>query len=314
MTKTQFSFLVDPEDEGTRLDVFLAEQDDPPLTRSQVRRALDRGEITVNSERVKAGYKLRGDDVIRWDYAPPPGPRAVPQDIPLTFLYEDEFLAVVDKPAGMVVHPSPGHPDGTLVNAILHHFERIATVGDELRPGIVHRLDKDTSGALVVTKTDPVHHHLAEQFREHTIDRVYHALVHGPGLAERGTFDTLHGRAPNHRIRFSGKVDKGRRAVTHFEVLERFDQGVCLVQCKLETGRTHQIRMHFFEANAPLLGDELYGGKVTSSTPLIARQALHAVLLGFEHLDGRRITCEAPYPADFAGALEALRAGKSWRG
>jgi 23S rRNA pseudouridine1911/1915/1917 synthase len=313
VSTTHFSFLVDPEDEGTRLDVFLAEQDEPPLSRSQVRRALDRGEVTVNAAVVKAGHRLRVNDVVEWHYEPAPGLEAFPQDIPLDFLYEDADLAVVSKPAGMVVHPSPGHAEGTLVNAILHHFEDLEAGQGDLRPGIVHRLDKDTSGALVVTKNDVIQRHLAEQFRVHSIERVYHALVHGPGLKDRGTFDTLHGRSPHHRLRFSGQVSQGRRAVTHYEVLERFAHGACLVKCELETGRTHQIRMHFFEANAPLLGDELYGSKATSASRLISRQALHALVLGFEHLDGRHIRCEAPYPADFEAALAALRAGKDWR-
>ncbi|MBA2661075.1 MAG: RluA family pseudouridine synthase [Bradymonadaceae bacterium] len=313
MQPTEFSFIVDPEDEHTRLDVYLAEQEDPPLTRSQVRKCLDRGDILVNGQLVKSGYNLRADDLIVWAYQPPREPSLEAQNIPIDFLFEDEHLAIVDKPAGLVVHPSPGHPDATLVNALLYHFGGLASVGGELRPGIVHRIDKDTSGALVVSKTDRAHHHLAEQFRAHTIERIYHALVFGPGLPDAGRFDTLHGRDPHERKRFSPNVPTGRRAVTHYEVLERFYSGASLVKCWLETGRTHQIRMHFMHANAPLLGDALYGGPRTAQSPLITRQALHAFVIGFEHLDGTRIRREAPYPPDFAHALEALRAGKDWR-
>ncbi|WP_199589703.1 RluA family pseudouridine synthase [Lujinxingia litoralis] len=313
MSATEFIFQIEPEDAGERLDVYLAEQDDPPMTRSQVRKFLDRGEVRVNGQQVKAGYKLRDDDRIVWAHTPPTEPTIEAQAIALTLLYEDDQLAVVDKPVGMVVHPSIGHPDRTLVNALMHHFEELPTIGGELRPGIVHRIDKDTSGALAVTKTDRAHHHLADQFREHSIERVYHALVFGPGLPDQGTFDTLHGRDPNHRMRFTGRVTKGRRAVTHYKVMERFVSGAVLVECRLETGRTHQIRMHFCDAGCPLLGDALYGGKRTGQCRLIDRQALHARTLGFEHPDGHRVFCEAEYPEDFAQALQSLRAGGDWR-
>jgi 23S rRNA pseudouridine1911/1915/1917 synthase len=310
---TTFSFIVEPEDVGERLDVFLAEQDDPPISRSQVKKRLNRGEITVNGEHTKAGHSLREDDLIRWEFQPPKKPSMEAQPIPIDILYDDSYLAVVDKPAGMVVHPAPGHPDGTLVNALLHHFDDLAGIGGELRPGIVHRIDKDTSGALAVTKCDEAHRFLARQFREHSIERKYHALVFGPGLDDKGTFESWHTRDPNNRFRFTGRIEAKRRAITHYKVAERFEGGVCLVECWLETGRTHQIRMHFFEANAPLLGDEVYGGKNTSNTKLIDRQSLHARELGFDHPDGSHVHRTAPYPDDFAAALEALRAGKDWR-
>jgi len=313
LSTTEFSFQVEPEDAGQRLDVYLADQDDPPLTRSQVRKFLDRGEVTVNGEQVKSGYKLREDDRIFWSHIPPSEPSIKAQAIALNLLYEDDELAVVDKPVGMVVHPSIGHPDGTLVNALMHHFDELPTVGGELRPGIVHRIDKDTSGALAVTKTDRAHYHLSAQFRDHSIDRVYHAIVFGPGLADEGTFDTMHGRDPHHRMRFTGTVSRGRHAVTHYRVMERYDSGAVLVECRLETGRTHQIRMHFADVDAPLLGDALYGGRRTAQCSLIGRQALHARTLGFEHPDGQRVHCVADYPEDFAAALEALRAGRDWR-
>jgi 23S rRNA pseudouridine1911/1915/1917 synthase len=310
---TIFRFIVEPDDEGMRLDVFLADQEDPPISRSQVKKRLNRGEITVNDEHTKAGYWLREDDVIGWEFQPPKEPSMEAQHIPIELLYDDSDLAVVDKPAGMVVHPGPGHPDGTLVNALLYRFDDLAGIGGELRPGIVHRLDKDTSGALAVTKCDEAHRYLARQFRDHSIERKYHALVFGPGLDDKGTFESWHTRDPNNRFRFTGRIEAKRRAITHYEIAERFRDGVRLVECRLETGRTHQIRMHFFEANCPLLGDEVYGGKNTSNTKLIDRQALHARELGFEHPNGSHVHRQAPYPDDFAKALEALRAGKSWR-
>lgn len=313
-TTTHFRFPIDEEDAGVRLDVFLAEQDDPPLTRSQVRRCIDSGEVHVDEKIVKAGHKLKVGEVVSWAHAPPSPPSLEAQDIPLSILYEDSNLAIVDKAFGMVVHPSFGHPDGTLVNALLHHMgDELSEAGDALRPGIVHRIDKDTSGAIVITKTDTAHRHLSELFRTHDIERAYHALVIDHGLDDSGTFATLHGRDPKNRFRFTGNVPRGKHATTHFKVLERFTQGVALVECRLETGRTHQIRMHFFDANCPLLGDQLYGGKASQSNRLIERQALHARTLGFVDHVGKEISVTAPYPDDFASALQALRDGKQWR-
>lgn len=310
-----YHFEVPESDAGERLDIFLRDRDEPDETRSQVKKRIDRGEVAVNGETApKAGVRLRAGDRVQWDFEPPREPELEAQEIPLDFLYEDEHLAVVEKPAGMVVHPAPGHPDGTLVNALLHHLDDLSGVGGELRPGIVHRIDKETSGALVVSKTDDAHHALQEQFRDHSIDRRYHAIVFGPGLDDSGTFDTYHGRAPGDRRRYSGDVDRGRRAVTHYRVLERHDSGTCLVECRLETGRTHQIRMHFYEANAPLLADSLYAGRSTSNAGVIDRQALHARSLAFDHPEsGERVAFESEYPDDFREALEQLRAGRDWR-
>lgn len=293
--------------------MFLAEQDDPPLSRSQVKKAIDSGDIHVNGVVCKAGHILRENDLVEWAWAPPVESSLQAEAIPLDFLYEDEHLAIVNKPAGMVVHPAPGHASGTLVNALLHHFTSLPGIGGVLRPGIVHRIDKDTSGALAVTKTDLAHQHLSKLLKEHTIEREYHALVFAPKLADAGTIRTVYGRHPKDRIRFSSLVSEGKEAITHFKVLERYDRQVALVSCKLETGRTHQIRVHLSDLGAPLLGDALYGGKATARCGIINRQALHARTLGFVHLDGSHVMCEAPYPADFARALEGLRRGKDWR-
>jgi 23S rRNA pseudouridine1911/1915/1917 synthase len=313
-TVTTFRFVVEPEDAGQRLDVFLADQEDPPLSRSQIKRCIDAGEVVVGQTAVKAGYVLRPGDIITWRHTSPAPLDLVAQDIPLTFLHLDEHVAIVDKPAGMVVHPAPGHPNGTLVNALLHHLAgALSPVGDAIRPGIVHRIDKDTSGALVISRTEAAHKHLLALFHNHDIERVYHALMPDRGLKDSGTFDTLHGRDPHDRVKFSSRVREGKRAVTHYTVLERFPQGAALVACQLETGRTHQLRVHFADHNCPLLSDPLYGDRATRSSPLIARHALHALTLGFRGLDGQMIRVQAPYPADFAAAVEALRAGKNWR-
>ena len=314
MSTATYRFTIDDDDSGRRLDRFLADCDPPGLSRSQVKKYLNQGEIRVNGEDVKAGHKLRTGDEVVWQHQAPPEPTTAAQDIDLVVLYEDDELAIIDKPAGLVVHPAPGHPDGTLVNALNHHFDRLSTAGGEMRPGIVHRLDRDTSGALAIAKTDEMHRHLAAQFRDHSAHRLYHALVHGPGLDNEGTFDTGHARHPNHRVRFTGTVEESkRRAISHYRVLERFSSGACLVECRLETGRTHQIRMHFSEAHAPVLADHLYGGPAASSASIIDRQALHALTLGVEHLDGHRIECRSPYPADFQKAVEKLRLGADWR-
>lgn len=308
-----FRFFVDDDDAGLRLDVFLANQEEPPLSRSQVRKFLDRGEITVNDDLVKAGYTLRPGDEILWEHTPPPPPSTAPQPIALRILYQDDDLAIIDKPAGLVVHPAPGHPDGTLVNALTYHFDNLSQLPGQFRPGIVHRLDRDTSGALAITKTDRAHRFLAGQFRDHSIERVYHALAFGSGLDEHGTFDTGHARHPHHRIRYTGTTHSRRRAITHYKVLERFHSQACLLECRLETGRTHQIRMHLSEANAPILSDTLYGGRATGQTSIIDRQALHALTLGLQHPDGHMISCRSDYPDDFQQALDALRSGQDWR-
>jgi len=311
-----YEFDVPASADGQRLDIFLRDRDEPDESRSQIKKRIDRGEVAIDGETApKAGERVYTGDEVVWHYEPPTEPDLEPQELPLDFLYRDEHLAVVDKPAGIVVHPGPGHPDGTLVNALLFHLDDLAGIGGELRPGIVHRLDKETSGALVVTKDDDTHRGLAAQFKEHTIERRYHALVFGSGLDESGTFDTGHSRDPNNRIRYTGNRGGDRRAVTHYEVVERFESGACLVECWLETGRTHQIRMHFYEANAPVLADSLYAGRSTSDTRLMDRQALHARVLGFEHPEtGEQMHLECDYPDDFRHALDVLRRGADWRG
>jgi len=295
-----------------RLDHFLA-ANSGELTRSQVRRLIDAGEVTVNGEVAKASRKLREGDLVEV-VVPPPAPTAAePEDIPLVVLFEDEHLIVVDKAAGMVVHPAPGHSGGTLVNALLAHCTDLSGIGGELRPGIVHRIDKDTSGVMVATKSDKAHQAMTEQFQNKEPFREYVAVVAPAPKLDQGTFDTLHGRHPVHRKRFSSKVSRGKRAVTHFTVVERFAVPAALVTCRLETGRTHQIRVHFADAGMPLIGDPMYGGRrrgvVAELSQELGRQALHAARLEFAHpVTNAPLAFESALPADMRALIARLRA------
>jgi 23S rRNA pseudouridine1911/1915/1917 synthase len=256
--------------------------------------------------------KLRANERIVFVPPPPVSVEDLPEDIPLTILFEDTHLIVIDKPAGLVVHPATSHQAGTLVNALLHHCgESLKGVGGERRPGIVHRLDRDTSGILVVAKDEPALVSLQKQFLAHNLERCYLAIVEGV-IAERGSFKTKYGRDPRDRKKFSSRVPSGKRAVTHWEVKERF-AGATLVEARLETGRTHQIRVHFKDAGHPLLGDQTYGRpprdpKLRAVAHTLQRQALHAHVLGIVHpISGEKLRWQTPPPADFQTALQALR-------
>ena len=261
---------------------------------------------------VKASRKLRDGDEIEVTILPPSATRALPQDIALTILHEDAHLIVVDKPAGMVVHPAPGHPDGTLVNALLAHCGDLSGIGGELRPGIVHRLDKDTSGVLVVSKDDATHNALAARFAAHDMVREYLAVIAPPPAADSGRFDTLYGRHPIHRKKFSSRVTRGKSARTNYRVERRFAGLAALVRVNLETGRTHQIRVHFSDAGMPLIGDPLYGrrGRARALTELasaLGRQALHAARLELTHpITGAELAFATPMPADMAALMRGL--------
>ena len=276
-----------------RLDTYVA-ANFPAVSRSQLKKLIDTGLITINGNPAKASFKLKGGELIEITLPSPEPTTALPEAIPLQVLYEDEDVIVIDKAAGMVVHPAPGHSGGTLVNALLHHCSDLAGIGGELRPGIVHRIDKDTSGVIVVTKNDQSHQHLAEQFKAHTIQRRYIALVHGSPEGNSGIIDRAIGRHPTQRKKMSGKARNGKRAVTHWKVLKQYNMNrLSLIEFKLETGRTHQIRVHFSEINCPLVADPLYGNrsrllaiKDNQLRKLIDRlpgQALHARSLGFIH-------------------------------
>jgi 23S rRNA pseudouridine1911/1915/1917 synthase len=302
-----------------RLDRFLAEAL-ADLTRSQVKKLIAEGRVLLAGAPVKAGSKLKGGETLTVTIPAPAPAEAISEAIPLRVLFEDHCLIVIDKPAGMVVHPAPGHAQGTLVNALLHHCHDLAGIGGTLRPGIVHRLDKDTSGVMVATKTDTAHQHLARQFKAHTINRRYIALVHGLLSEERGTVDRPIGRHPTQRKKMSTSSRHGRQAITHWQVLRRFDQDrLTLVELRLETGRTHQIRVHFAEMHRPLVGDPVYGGagrtrnladaQLRKQVEALHRQALHARLLGFEHPEtGEYLEFSSPLPADMRAVIDYLTA------
>jgi 23S rRNA pseudouridine1911/1915/1917 synthase len=307
-----YEFTVGPDDAGERLDVWLVGRG-LPISRSQIRRRIEAGEVTIGGRVPRPAAKLRAGERIEIRPAPPAPVEDLPENIPLDILYEDAQLIVVNKRAGMVVHPATSHQGGTLVNALLWHCgESLGGVGGERRPGIVHRLDKDTSGVLVVAKDEPTLVALQARFHAHELERRYVALVEGV-VAERGTFSTRYGRDPRDRKKFSSKVTSGRRAVSHWTVVERLP-GATLVEVRLETGRTHQIRVHFKDAGHPLLGDRQYGRPprdpfLREVAHKLGRQALHAKVLGLPHpVDGRPMRWTADPPADFAAALDALRA------
>ena len=303
---------------AARLDQFVAQAlagGDHALTRSQIRRLIDEGAVRVNGRSVKAGTRLKTGDTVEVRIAPPAPARAQPQAMDLVVLFEDAHLIIIDKPPGLVVHPAPGHPDHTLVNALLAHCTDLSGVGGELRPGIVHRLDKGTSGVMVATKDDATHARLAAWFKDKVPRREYLAVVAPPPPAgrDRGTFESLHGRHPVHRKRFSSKLTRGKRAVTHWQVEERFGDVAALVRCRLETGRTHQIRVHFADAGWPVLGDPVYGRRPASPEVAelgkrLGRQALHAAVLAFAHpITGQALAFETPPPPDMQAVIDALR-------
>ena len=301
------NFLVGDAESGARLDLALAALAN--CSRSQARRWIEQGRVRVNEREVAASLRVRAGDLVE-AIPPDPEPSSVtPEAIPLAVLHEDEDLIVLDKPAGIVVHPAPGHPGGTLVNALLHHCDDLAGIGDVLRPGIVHRLDRGTSGVLVVAKSDLAHRHLAEQFREHSVDRVYLALVRGTPGAESGTVDLPIGRHVRDRKRMSVRTRGGREAATQWRVARRFPRsGRALLEVRPQTGRTHQIRVHLATIGLPIVGDPVYGrgGRAAPESGL-ERPALHAERLAFTHpRTGQRLDFRTPPPPDLAKLLAAL--------
>ena len=311
MTVEQTQFEV--TDSGIRLDRFLAERI-PGLSRAAIQKLIDSGQVTVNGEPVRASYKVKAGDLIqvpRLDDDEAPLPSAEP--IPLDIVYEDAALLVVNKAAGMVVHPAPGHPGGTLVNALLAHCPELAKENDD-RPGIVHRLDRDTSGLVLVAKNAKIRRALQRQFQERTVHKSYLALLDGHLQPTWGRIEAPIGRDPQHRQRMA-VLPGGREAVTEYHVLEQFDRQTgpaagmySLVKAEPRTGRTHQIRVHLASVGHAVVGDPVYGRRRTH-LPL-ERQFLHAGHLGFQHpVTGQRLELEAPLPADLAGVLELLRKG-----
>ncbi len=299
------TLCVPPEAAGGRVDAWLAAQAED-LTRSAVQRLLEDGRITCAGAPLSKNYRLRGGETLELSLPEPEPAELQPQAIPLDVVYEDADVIVVNKPKGLVVHPAPGHPDGTLVNALLYHCgDSLSGVGGALRPGIVHRIDRDTSGLIIAAKNDFAHQGLAAQLQDHTLARTYECLVCGNLREDSGTVDAPIGRSSADRKKMA-VVPGGRRAVTHWEVLARYG-AVTHVRCRLETGRTHQIRVHMAYMGHPILGDTVYGSK--KPVPGLQGQCLHAVGLRFIHpRTGALIELSCPLPEEFQAQL------RKWEG
>ena len=301
----EFQFIVSEESEEERIDKYLNELMDS-VSRSYIQKLLSDGNITVNGRNVKSNYKVRQEDDIRIFLPTAITPDIVPENIPLSILYEDDDVIVVNKPKNMVVHPAPGHYNGTLVNALLYHCAgNLSGINGVLRPGIVHRIDKNTTGSVIACKNDFAHASIAQQLKEHSIVRTYHAIVCGNLKEEEGTIHTLIGRHPGDRKKMAVVKSGGKDAITHYRVLQHFEK-YTYVECVLETGRTHQIRVHMASIGYPLLGDEVYGaGKVPFH---LEGQCLHAKILGFCHPSTNRyIETDAPLPEYFEKLLHILK-------
>jgi 23S rRNA pseudouridine1911/1915/1917 synthase len=309
-------FTVVSEQGGLRLDLFLTARE-IGLSRTQIGRAVDEGQVQVNGRPGRAGRKLRTGDVVAIVLPAARPSEVIPEAIPLKILYEDSALLVVDKPAGMVVHPAAGHSSGTLVNALLHHCRDLSGIGGVLRPGIVHRLDKGTSGLMMAAKSDEAHWGLAGQFKRHEVRKTYLALVYGDPKTDGGRIEAAVGRHPTDRKRMSTQSRRGRSAVTVWRVRERYGVAA-LLEVDIETGRTHQIRVHLTDLGHPVVGDRVYGGAGRIRTvgdpaararmKALDRQALHAWRLAFTHpVTGEKMQFSAPLPEDMAGLCAFLR-------
>ena len=296
--------IVSWEDEGVRIDKYLADNLED-ITRNRIQKLIEEKQIKVNDKDIKSNYKVKENDIIHIVIPEAVEINIQAENIPLDIVYEDEDLLVVNKPKGMVVHPAPGHYTGTLVNAIMYHCkDNLSGINGELRPGIVHRIDMDTTGLLVVCKNDYAHNFLAEQLKEHSITRKYHAIVYNSVKEDDGTVNAPLGRNPSDRKKMA-IVKDGREAITHYHVIDRF-KNFSYIECQLETGRTHQIRVHMTSINHPLLGDELYGPK--SSNYNLQGQTLHAKVLGFIHPRTKEyMVFEVPLPEYFEKLINILK-------
>jgi len=296
------TLFVDKADAGARLDIYLADAVEE-ISRSAAQKLIEGGHVAVNGKTAKSNYKLKSADVVEAEIPEPAALLVAPENIPLEILYEDADVIVVNKPQGMVVHPAAGHYTGTLVNALLFHCgESLSGINGVLRPGIVHRIDKDTSGIVVAAKNDRAHQILSAQLAEHSMTRKYTALVCGNVKVDTGTIDKPLGRHKTDRKKIA-PVANGKRAVTHYRVLKRYGK-FTLVEASLETGRTHQIRVHMASIGHPLAGDTVYGGK---DIPDAAGQVLHAGVLGFVHPNGEYMEFKAELPEWFEKVLQPLR-------
>ncbi len=310
------SYTVNPEQAGLRMDVFLAQADES-FSRSQIKNAIEEGDVTVNGKVPKVSQHLKEGDVVALHLEPAVEAVAAPQDIPLEVVYEDAFIIVINKPAGMVVHPAPGNPDKTLVNALLFHCGDLSGIGGVLRPGIVHRLDKETSGLIVAAKSDEAHRSLSAQFEKHDVHKKYVALVWGNIKGQSGEILLPVGRHPVDRKKMSTKSRHGKDALTLWRVRERYGTAT-LLDVEIKTGRTHQIRVHLSERGYPVIGDAVYGNasklqtiknaELKAGIKSLERQALHAAQLSFIHpQSGERAVFTAPIPADIENLCGLFR-------
>lgn len=298
------SFTAGKDDENERADKVLSAVLDE-FSRSFVQNLFSAGLVTCNGKTISKSYRLSADDVVEFTVPEPEELEIEKENIPLDIMYEDECMLVVNKPRGMVVHPAPGNSSGTLVNALMFHCgDSLSGINGVLRPGIVHRIDKDTSGLLLVAKTDRAHISLSEQIKEHSLDREYRAIIYGKLKQKNGTVDAPIGRDPHNRKKMCVTSLNSKNAVTHFEVLDEFN-GFSYIKCRLETGRTHQIRVHMAYLGHPVAGDPVYGPGGKPALP--GGQCLHAATLGFTHpVSGERIKIEAPLPDYFSDFLKKV--------
>ena len=305
-------FVITPGEQPKRLDVFLANHE-RDVSRSALQRLIEQGRIRINDQVVKASQKIKPGDKITMDV-----PKAEPlelkgEEIPLDVLFEDDYLLVLNKPAGIVVHPAPGNWTGTLVNALLHHFQTsggtVSTIGGKERPGLVHRLDKETSGVMVIAKTDQAHRHLAGQFKHHTITRVYEALIWGVPKKGHGLIELAIGRDTKERKKFSARTTNPKESVTEYQVTRRYGKVAAHVLLYPRTGRTHQLRVHLTSLGHPILGDPTYGGRKVCvvAEQEVPRVMLHAKTLGFQHpVTGERQEYSRPWPDDMMDVVQVL--------
>jgi len=308
---TANEFRVTKEDSGKRIDILISET--TGISRSQIQRLIEKGSLLVNSESVRQNYRAKTGDIILLSIPEEKTSALMPEALPVEIFYEDKYLAVVNKPAGMVVYPAAGHKSGTLMNALIYHCKKLAQVGGPLRPGVVQRLDKDTSGVMVVALDDKAYYSLAEQLKQRTINRKYIALIYGNLKEDKGEINLSIGRSESDRKKMSTRARRGKEAVTTWKVIERF-QSAALIEAKLKTGRTHQIRVHFASIGHPVLGDRTYGKKTEIEAKgrerlTFPRQMLHAESLGFIHpATGEYLEFRSPLPEDMEERLKQLRA------
>jgi 23S rRNA pseudouridine1911/1915/1917 synthase len=307
LPEEKYLFRITPHQKGKRLDLFVADLDEfLSLTRSRIQKLIRAGNILVNDQEKKSGYQLQCDDTVIITIPPPQAVSLLPESISLDILYEDDDLIAVSKPPGLVVHPANGHDSGTLVNALLYHCCNLSGISGELRPGIVHRLDKDTSGVMVAAKNDLSHHRLAEQFQSRSVEKIYHAILAGVPRVTSGKIESAIGRHPVKRKKMAVLENGGKHAVTLWEVKEVFGS-YSFVKLRLETGRTHQIRVHMASMGCPVAGDQLYGKK-NSGLLKIDRQCLHSSTLSLDHpRTGERMLFSSNLWPDMQVILDTLR-------